>query len=71
MSTPERLGAGDPDGSIHGYEATDKISFYGATPVVQRSGSFTALVPATDSTATISTLVNEIRTTLLNLGLHA
>ncbi len=71
------------DGSIMGQSGTDPISFYGVTPpVVQRaagSGSAVATTAPTNSTpygyttsaqaAAIVTLVNEIRATLVGLGL--
>ena len=34
----ERIGEGAPSGSAFGISATDKISFYGATPAVQPTG---------------------------------
>ena len=73
-----------PGGVTMGASATDIISFYGATPVVQRSGSSEAAVTTTAPTTTtpygyttsaqaaaIVTLVNEIRATLVGLGLFA
>ncbi len=70
------------DGSIMGQSGTDPISFYGVTPVAQRaagSGSAVATTAPTTSTpygyttsaqaAAIVTLVNEIRATLVGLGL--
>ena len=59
MTTPERLGAGDPDGSIHGYQTTDKIGFYGATPVVQSTTVATS-VASTASTTSIQTSLNSL-----------
>jgi hypothetical protein len=38
----ERIGEGAPSGSSFGIAATDKISFYGATPVVQQTGGLSA-----------------------------
>lgn len=46
--TIEYIGMGNDDGTTLGLSATDKISFYGATAVVQRSGG--AQVALTDST---------------------
>lgn len=34
----ERIGEGGSSGSSFGVAATDKISFYGATPVIQQTG---------------------------------
>jgi hypothetical protein len=79
----EVLGYGEDDGTALGRSTTDKIAFYGTTPVVQRT--------STDLSASIATVassssfasgqaaalnavvlaMNEIRTTLKNLGLHA
>lgn len=59
-----------PDGCLVGNAATSKVGFYGATPVVQQTAP-AALVPASDTTATISAAVNQLRTDLVNLGLIA
>lgn len=80
--TVRQLSDGNPDGVSLGQSATDKISFYNATPIVQRSGAAQAAVAVTGSTTStpygyttsaqadgIVTLLNEIRTTLVNLGL--
>lgn len=74
-----------PGGYNFGQSATDKIGFYGvATPVVQRSGAaqvalsaftFTQTSPFGFSTSamalTVLAQVQEIRDTLVNLGLWA
>jgi hypothetical protein len=71
MADVERLGAGNPDGCLHGDTTAEKIGFYGVSPCIsQRGGSFTAITGASDSTA-VATLVNEIRSTIVALGLHA
>jgi hypothetical protein len=67
MADTERLGAGNPDGSIHGYLSTDKISFYGATPVVQYSTGTLATTAPTSSSPFGFTQVQA--QTLLNIGL--
>ena len=69
-------------GTHMGQTATDKIAFYGATPVVQRAAGSGAAVTTTASTTTspagyatttqanaIVTLLNEVRATLVGLGL--
>ncbi|MBT3070943.1 hypothetical protein KKP04_08690 [Rhodomicrobium sp. Az07] len=75
------LSDGNPDGTVLGQSASDLISFYNATPSPQRFGSAQAAVP--DSAPTnvepygfteaqaqaIVTLLNEIRATLVGLGL--
>lgn len=66
MTTPERLGAGDPDGQILGYQSTDKIGFYGAVPVVQAStGTLATTAPTSSGYGFTSTQAQ----TLLNIGL--
>ena len=71
-----------PDGMDHGQSASDKVGFYGATPVVQASSANQAAVTTTAATTTspwgfasstqanaIVTLVNELRSDLVSLGL--
>jgi len=70
-----------PDGQTFGQDATDKISFYNATPVVQSSGAAQAACPAggtgdaaggwdtADHRDEAIALINAMRTTLVNLGL--
>lgn len=73
----------NPDGTVLGQDTADKISFFGKTPIVQRSGSAGAAVTTTASQTTtpygystsaqadaIVTLVNELRATLVAFGLH-
>jgi len=76
-----QISDGNPDGNVLGQSANDLIAFYNATPVAQRSGSAQATVPTTAPTNTtpygysqaqataIITLLNEIRATLVGLGL--
>lgn len=67
-----------------GLGPSDTISFYGATPVAQRSGAAQAAVTTTALTSTtpygfstitqgtaVVTLVNELRAALVALGLVA
>ena len=74
MATYERLDYGSPDGSQWGGSSTEKIGFYGTTPVVQRSGAAqaTSLV-GTASSTDIDTLTKaaiiEIMNTLAATGL--
>jgi UDP-N-acetyl-D-mannosaminuronic acid transferase (WecB/TagA/CpsF family) len=70
-----------PDGMVVGQSATDKIGFYGATPVAQRAGSAQAAVTTTAATSTtpfgyseaqanaIVALVNEMRAALVAVGI--
>lgn len=79
------IGSNASGGMSLGLDATEKISFYGLTPIVQRTGSAGAKVTTTSAitcsiggwgydTATqanaIVTLVNELRATLIAYGLH-
>ena len=62
----EQLSYGAPAGCMIGKSATEKVGFFGATPVVQQ----TTVAAATDA-ATCITTANACRTTLRNLGLMA
>lgn len=63
----KELSDGGPDGTSLGQSATDKIGFYGATPVV-KAEAVTALV--TTPTATdIATAVNSLISRLQTVGL--
>jgi len=78
-----QLSDGNSQGTVLGTGTTDKIGFYGvATPVAQRAAGSGAAVTTTASTTTspagyttttqanaIVTLLNEVRATLVGLGL--
>jgi hypothetical protein len=66
MAVGRYFGNADPDGSSFGQSATDKISFYGATPVVQA----TIAANGTDA-ATTQALANDLKAKLKSLGLIA
>lgn len=79
---PTQIHDGNPDGVQYGGSATEKLGFYGATPVVQRSGAAQAAAATTGATSTspwgfststqanaIVTLVNELRAALVENGL--
>jgi hypothetical protein len=66
MATYERLDYGSPDGALFGGSATDKIGFFGKTPVVQPA----VIAAATDATTAISQ-ANLVIVALKNLGLIA
>ena len=68
--TVERVGTSEPDGTLIGEAAASKWATHGATPCVQQTAP-AALVPATDTTATIFTAVNLIRTALVAKGIIA
>jgi hypothetical protein len=77
----KQLSDGNPDGTVLGQSASDLISFYNATPVPQRSAAAQAAVATTAPTnsspygysqaqaTAIITLLNEMRATLVGLGL--
>jgi hypothetical protein len=56
MSTFERLDGGTPDGAQIGGATTDKLGFYGATPVVKTA------VAATAVTAVGTTVISQVAT---------
>ncbi len=77
----KQLSDGNADGTVLGQSPSDSISFYNVPPVPQRSGSAQAAIPPTAPTnatpfgfdqaqaAAIITLLNEIRATLVAVGL--
>ena len=67
MTDTRQLSDGASEGQILGQSATDKISFYGADPVVQP----TAVSSSTATATSASTTVNAILTRLRTLGLIA
>ena len=56
MAGEEYIGKSGPDGMVIGLAVTDKIGFYGTTPIVQG----TTGAAGTDA-ATVQTLVNLIK----------
>lgn len=74
MPTYERLDYGSPDGSQWGGATSDKVAFYGTTPITQRAGAAqntTALSTASSTaidTATKAAII-EIMDTLRVVGL--
>jgi len=71
MAVGEYLGNGNTDGTSLGQSSTEKISFYGVTPVVQRASAVQATLATSTSTYDTATtaLLNEIVATLTGLGL--
>lgn len=67
MATYERLDYGSADGCQVGGAATDKIGFYGATPIVKATVAATTTTTAT--TTALQADIDAIRTALQNLGL--
>jgi len=65
-----QLSDGRDDGVKLGKSATDKVGFFGATPVVQQT--MTALTTTSSTVASsVSVAVAEIQTLLSNLGLSS
>ena len=62
----EQVTYNSPAGAQIGSSATEKVGFFGATPVVQQ-----ATVAAGTDAATTLTAANACRTALRNLGLMA
>ena len=71
----EQLSYGAPNGCMIGKSATEKVGFYGATPVVQRATSTTHTTTNVVTSASFGTLqvaqIQEIQNTLIALGLWA
>ncbi|MBV6340452.1 hypothetical protein [Candidatus Magnetobacterium casense] len=64
MAVVIELTNGNDDGTRMGQSTTDKIAFFGATPVVQQTG----VAVATDLTTAIAS-TTALRLALVNLGL--
>ncbi len=75
MATYERIDYGSDDGCQVGGAATDKVGFYGATPVVQRATATTHTTTNVVTSASYGTLqvaqMQEVMNTLAGLGLWA
>lgn len=74
MPTYERVDYGSDDGALFGGAATDKIGFYGKTPIVQRSAaiqasSFVSVSSNITVGSALAAFAAEVSTTLTNLGL--
>jgi hypothetical protein len=71
----EQLTYNSPDGAQIGKSATEKIGFYGATPVVQRATATTHTTTNVVTSASYGTLqvaqMQEVMNTLAALGLWA
>lgn len=60
------LGDNAPDGTVLGKSSTEKIGFFGATPVVQQSVTYPS---STATTGTNEAAIVSVVTALVNLGL--
>lgn len=63
----QEVADGRPDGARLGQASTDKVGFFGATPVVQ--AAITAVGTTTATTALNETKIDRLYTALINLGL--
>mgnify|MGYP001161523600 FL=1 len=75
MSSVEQVTYNSPDGATMGKGATEKISFYGTTPIVQRTAAIATSAVGTassaDCTTALKAMVIDIANTLEALGLWA
>lgn len=74
MATYEQVTYNSPDGAIIGKSATEKIAFYGATPIAQRAAATQAnsLVSVSSNitvAASLTAWIVEVTATLNALGL--
>lgn len=73
MPTYERLDYGSPDGCQIGGSASDKVAFFGTTPITQRAGTAQATtIWGTSATTSLDTarvaVIAEMANTLIALG---
>ena len=73
MAVGNQLSDGNPDGTSLGQDVNDKVSLYGVTPIVQRSGaaqatSLVGTASSADVTTDLKAAVIEIMNTLAALG---
>lgn len=75
MAEYNHLSDGRPDGTLVGSSASDKVGFYGATPVVQRATATTHTTTNVVTSASYGTLqvaqMQEVMNTLIALGIWA
>ena len=76
MAEYERLDYGSTDGCQIGGASSDKVGFYGNTPVIRRAYSAavhntTALATSSDFGATQLAALQEVQKTLIGLGIYA
>lgn len=68
--TVKQLSDGNTDGALLGQSATDKVAFYGGTPIAKQTATLAAaLADDTTTPANIAAAVDELHTALVNLGL--
>jgi hypothetical protein len=71
VTTATSVGDQNPDGMVLGWNTTDKISFFGATPVLRQTAATAVDATTTTYSSTMGTAINAIITALTNLGLVA
>lgn len=76
MPSYERVDYGSPDGSQWGGSSSDKVGFYGVTPVIRRAYSSavhatSALATSSDFGATQLAALQEVQKCLIGLGIYA
>ena len=75
MATYEQVTYNSPDGAQVGAAASDKVGFYGATPVVQRATATTHTTTNVVTCASFGMLqvaqIQEIQNTLIAIGIWA
>ncbi len=72
MPDIKQISDGGPDGLRIGQSTTDKVAFYGGTPVVRQTTTLlTALTAGTTTAATIAAAVTELRAALAAMGIIA
>lgn len=71
----EYIGANGSGGMVLGSSASEKVGFYGATPVVQRATATTHTTTNVVTSASFGTLqvaqIQEIQNTLIAIGIWA
>lgn len=73
MASYEYLGDGRPDGTIIGKASSEKIAFYGTTPITQRAGaaqatSLVGTASSADVTSDVKAALIEVMNTLQAIG---
>jgi len=72
-SSVENIGMSTDDGMTIGADTTVPVSFYGGTPIAQRTNANQAVVATTDLTTTgilaTMTLANELRNALVAINM--
>lgn len=68
------IGDGNPDGIVVAATTSEKVAFYGTTPIVQRSGaaqatSLVATASSSDVTSDMKAALIEVMNTLQAVGL--